>query len=86
MRDEYIWLICISIVIIIGIIANIYKDRFTKWFLFGLYMLHIPAIIYLIYCFLTPDSHHTMLDNVVFSIILIISMYRNRYMVMKESD
>jgi hypothetical protein len=84
--EEIIWLICIGIIIILGIIINIYKDRFTKWLLMVLWLIYIPGVIYSTYLFFTLDIHNFKLYWGAMIIIIIYKMYRNRYMIMKEKN
>jgi len=84
MKDEYIWLICIAAVLILGIIINIYKDRLTKWLLMVLWLLYIPGFFYCIYHSFTFDKLSDRILWLAFAVIFVFKMYRNRYMIMKD--
>jgi hypothetical protein len=84
MKDEYIWLICIAVVIILGIIINIYKDHFTKWLLIGFWLFYLVGVIYCICHSFTFDKLNDRILWLGFAVIFVFKMYRNRYMIMKE--
>jgi hypothetical protein len=84
MKEEYIWLITVGVIVIVSLFVRNYIKSFPKWLQMSLWLLYIPAIIYSVYCFFTLDIHNYKIYWGVLTIIMIFKMYRNRYLIMKE--